>query len=123
MALFILPLLAVAALFFFDLYATSLRDVGGVQALRYSKRISHKQWRKLLGGLIFVFAAITFPLYIFRSALTALDPQADPLFMVLIHLVFSVLSAFSIVVYTLYFLHFDYSAAPKKIIETFKNEK
>lgn len=121
--LIIVPVLMIIAFFFFDLYAASLRDVGGVKALRYSMRISHKQRLKLLGGLIFVFAAINFPLFVFRSVLTTLDPQSDPVFMVLIHLMFSILSAFSIVVYTLYFLHFDYSAVPIETPETFKNEK
>lgn len=103
-----LPFLMVAAFFYYDMYATSLRDVAGWRALVYSFRISRKRWFYMLRVLLMVLVTVEFPLYFFQMGAALVNVDAIPLFDVVIILFFRVLAGLPLTIYTLFFLKFDY---------------
>jgi hypothetical protein len=102
------PALAIGLVFFFDMFAASLRDVGGREALAYSLRVGRKHWGRVLGALFSVLMLVSLPSIVFQFGLVALGAGRSSVGYILMLTFFTVVEAFAFVVYALVFLNLDY---------------
>jgi hypothetical protein len=107
----LVPLAVISVLFFFDINAASLRDVGGREALMYSLRISRGNWLSILGVIFAMLVLVNMPLWFFQFGLASLGVGAMPAAQVVAILLFNIVQSFATVVYALIFLHLDYKAS------------
>ena len=107
------PLIALTLMFFFDMNAASLRDVGGREALLYSFRVIRGQWLRVIGAIIAMLFLVNLPLWVFQFGLASIGIGTQPATQVLAMLIFNVIQSFATVVYALIFLHLDYNAGER----------
>jgi hypothetical protein len=106
----LVPFVVISVIFFFDINAASLRDVGGRDALLYSLRVSRGNWMSIVAAIFAMLVLVNLPVWFLQFGLASIGIGEMPVAQVIAILLFNILQSFALVVYSLIFLHLDYKA-------------
>lgn len=111
---FVLPGIALSIYFFFDMHAVSLREMSLAEALRYSLDLVRGRWLQTLGRVLFVMFLVLTPSLFIQFSIVASGADLGATALILYDTLLDVISAFSLVAYTILFLNLDYGRQPEE---------